>query len=634
MKRKGISIIISLLFLLSFTLNVFGAVRTESTVNREKECIWIAGNQDFYPIEYYDSKTGTYRGVLPDVFSLLSERTGLNFTYIHNNKFSQKELAYNGFVDIVSCYIVNSDESYVTDSTTVFSYLVKNKEIKIGLAFTEQMDEETLECLKREIERISPEEINGFIMSYHETDQNAKFDVRLLLILMALLLIGLLFWSICLIRKEKKKYESLKMTDLETGIGNLAGFEYCFNYTISEYLRQLYYVGYLIIDNDYLRLYFGENNISDAIKYVANVFSQFEREKLYAYRISENGFAIVFQNADKESSEKRIERLLEKLNRFIDSEHRNSQPFFRMVVYNLNKEDKSAESVLYNLRKNCSQLLGTEKTVLYCDAKMMNVAAEEKKITEQISKAFLKKEFKLYLQFIIEKETKQIKSCEALSRWVPDGENVILPGSYLSKIESFGEISRFDYYMFEQVCCQLHKWNQTAFSDLSISCNFTRFTLSDEQFYANIKEISQRYVFDKSKLIIEITEDMIERNANNVKENMNKCKLLGFRIALDDLGSGYTSLVNLCEYPIDIVKIDRDILLRSTKKRGKELFEGIVALAHKLNLKVVCEGVETAEQNEFVCSANCDYIQGFYYSKPIPCEEGEVFIREYYEKNK
>ena len=136
----------------------------------------------------------------------------------------------------------------------------------------------------------------------------------------------------------------------------------------------------------------------------------------------------------------------------------------------------------------------------------------------------------------------------------------------------------------------------------------------------------ESYNFDKSKLAIEITEDAIEKNMESAKKNVRLCKELGFKIHLDDMGNGYTSLANLCDYPIDVVKIDRDILLKAVTKRGKDLFSGIIALAHNLDMTVVCEGVETEEQNTLVSQTSCDYIQGWYYTKALPPEECEAFV--------
>lgn len=238
----------------------------------------------------------------------------------------------------------------------------------------------------------------------------------------------------------------------------------------------------------------------------------------------------------------------------------------------------------------------------------------------------------MHLQFIVDNKTKRIVSGEALSRWEDSSGEVIMPGKYIGVMEKSGLIIKFDYYMFEMVCDKLSKWAKTDFKEITISCNFTRITISEKDFVAKIKDIAERYEFDRSKLIMEITEDAIEKNLDVARDNIIKAKELGFRIALDDIGSGYTSLISLGEYPIDIVKIDREVLLLSEKESGKKLFWGIISLMHNLNLKVVCEGVETEEQNTLVSRSDCDYIQGWYYSKALPIVSAEIFYKEYMKK--
>ena len=256
----------------------------------------------------------------------------------------------------------------------------------------------------------------------------------------------------------------------------------------------------------------------------------------------------------------------------------------------------------------------------------------DKLMLEEIEHALKNDEFKMYLQFIVDSKTKRIASAEALSRWEkPDGE-VIFPVKYISIMEKAGIITKLDYYMFEKVCKKLSEWKDTSFVDFSLSCNFTRNTISEEDFVEKIKDITDRYSFDRNKLIIEITEDSIEKNLDVAIKNIFRVKELGFGIALDDIGCGYTSLVNLCEYPIDIVKVDRKILLKSVGERGKKLFYGIVSLAHYLNLKVVSEGVETEEQNDFVRESDCDFIQGWYYAKGLSEDSAEEFAKEYMSK--
>lgn len=252
-----------------------------------------------------------------------------------------------------------------------------------------------------------------------------------------------------------------------------------------------------------------------------------------------------------------------------------------------------------------------------------------KRSTRNILKAFDNNEFKMYLQFVVDNETKNIVSCEALSRWDSRDKGLVGPREYINKMENLGLISKHDFYMFELACRQLEKWSNTEYKDITVSCNFTRITLSETNFIDKLTKISDTYHFDKTKLAIEITEDSIEKDRKIATQNLRKCKDLGFMIYLDDLGSGYTSLANLCDYPIDVVKIDRDILLRTNTERGKSLFSGIVALAHSLNIRVICEGVENEEQNDLVSHSNCDFIQGWYYSKPLPLDACDSFIKEY-----
>lgn len=262
----------------------------------------------------------------------------------------------------------------------------------------------------------------------------------------------------------------------------------------------------------------------------------------------------------------------------------------------------------------------------------MKSRRNERLLFKKIVNGLKNEEFKMHLQFIVDNKTKKIASCEALSRWEDSAGGVIMPGKYIGLMEKSGIIVKFDYYMFEKVCEKLSKWENTEFSELTISCNITRITISEKNFADKIKEIADKYSFDRSKLIIEITEDSIEKNMGVARENIIKAKVLGFSIALDDIGSGYASLLNLCDYPIDTVKIDRNVLLIAEKEFGRKLFLGIISLIHSLNLKVVCEGVELEGQNDLVSGSECDFIQGWYYSKALSETMSEEFYRDYMKK--
>lgn len=628
--RKYIIKFFLMVMLIACTIHpVFAEVYTTEKTEGLANCVYVAGSPDNYPIEFYDEEKDSYSGIIPDMLRIISERSGIDFVYINGNKTDKTTMGVNMQVEIVSSSVNDSTLPYYKDYLELVSFEKDGKTVKSGLVFTSLSDDTVISKIKTSASGISEDIKSGIYLSY--TTESSKINYLLMFLTLGICLISLIAIVLLIlhIRRIRKEHSADKMTDSETGMGNLQFFKYHFRYTISDVSRSLYYVAYIILDSSYLRSYHGDSSFDDVLKYTASVLTEHTGDREISARITENGFAFVSQATNDDEARKRLEAVMNKLNSFEDMKEKNNKLVFHSAVYHLGSSDRNCEILLFNLRKNCNRIFGTEKQIVYCDTHSMNMIQEEKKITESILKGFENNEFKMYLQFIVDNKTKKIASAEALSRWDSSEKGLLGPGKYIQNMEMAGLISKHDFYMFELVCRQLEKWKDSAFGDIALSCNFTRITLSEENFIDRLKMISNSYDFDKSMLAIEITEDAIEKDRETATQNVMHCKELGFRVYLDDLGSGYTSLANLCDYPIDIVKIDRDILLKTESEKGKDLFTGIIALAHSLNIKVICEGVETEEQNTLVSSSACDFIQGWYYSKALPLEECESFINAY-----
>jgi len=591
----------------------------------DHDVVLVAGLDDFYPVEYFDNKTGSYRGIMPDILSDISDKTGMNFKYISTGGKIRADLASEEKCHLFSAYIMGQNADYAKDSVVAFSYAVEGKPVEVGWAFSSIADKKVIEDFKAAVEVISSEEINGYIIS--ATVSDSKTIHPFFIVLISMLIIALLFFICLKLKKSGAFFVASEATDTETGIGNLTYFESNFRKCLSSLPSEGMYIAYIIIDINQLRFYHGEDMFADTVRYTARVLKSNSRLHEFAARITDNGFAFACRENSEKAAMAYIGNIIDSLNLYTRSEERNSKPVVHCAMCNLNSPESSMEVILFNLRKNCNKIIGTDTDLVFCDDYAMNRAAEEQKIVEDILNGFENEEFKLYMQFIVDNKTKKFVSAEALSRWEKPGDGVLSPAAYIKKMENVGLISTLDYYMFDKACMQLHKWSGSEFENLSVSCNFTRLTISETSFVDRIKEISSKYIFDRSKLIIEITEDVMEKNREMAAENILECKKIGFSVALDDMGSGYTSLRNLCEYPIDIVKIDREILLNAEEQKGKDLLEGIIALAHSLRLRVVCEGVETEEQVSLLNSTECDLIQGWYFSKPVPSEQCEDFIR-------
>lgn len=621
-------IIMLVLAVLAFCAQpVFAEVITTQKTEGYADYVYVAGNPDNYPIEYYDEDSGAFCGIIPDLLGKISNHSGLNFVYINGNKTDKNTMGEHLQVDIVSS--ADGTDAYGKDYLELISYKYDGKTEKSGIVFTALAEDEMIAEIKTAAGEISSEERNGIYLSYTSQKSKTSYVWIISAITFSLLLIALIVVLLFRLKRMRKENAADKMTDIETGMGNLQFFKYHFKYTISDISRSLYYVSYIILDSSYLRSYHGDSSFEDVLKFTASVLSENTGDREISARITENGFAFAFQSPNDEDAEERLKEVISKLNDFENVKEKSNKLVFHGAMYHLAYTDKNCEILLFNLRKNCNKIFGTDKQFVFCDINSMNKVQEEKKITESILNGFDNNEFKMYLQFIVDNKTKKIVSAEALSRWDSREKGFIGPGKYIENMEMAGLISKHDFYMFELACRQLEKWKGTELENISLSCNFTRITLSEENFIDKLSMISNSYSFEKSKIAIEITEDAIEKDRETATSNVIRCKELGFRVYLDDMGSGYTTLANLCDYPIDVVKIDRDILLKTEKEKGKDLFTGIIALAHSLNIKVICEGVETKEQNALVSSSDCDFVQGWYYSKALPLEECESFIERF-----
>lgn len=292
------------------------------------------------------------------------------------------------------------------------------------------------------------------------------------------------------------------------------------------------------------------------------------------------------------------------------------------------------ETVLLNARQGWRFAEQNKQPYAFADDKLIDEEAAKEKLQRRLTKAINNNEFKMYMQFIADAKSGEIKGAEALSRWQNPEDGTLLPSRYIEAMHMSGEIKELDFFIFEQICRKLEKWSKTDKRNLWISCNFTRATICESNFLSRFNETVNKYSFERDKLVIELTEDSLADDKTVVYKNILECKKAGFKIALDDFGSGYSSFSDLCDYPIDIIKIDRHIVAKTATPRGNALLRGITKLAHDLGIKVLCEGVETEKENINSQNADCDYIQGYYYFRVLPQEETDAFFKKYQGRKK
>jgi EAL domain-containing protein (putative c-di-GMP-specific phosphodiesterase class I) len=209
-------------------------------------------------------------------------------------------------------------------------------------------------------------------------------------------------------------------------------------------------------------------------------------------------------------------------------------------------------------------------------------------------------------------------------RWNHPRDGLIYPGQFISVAEESGMIVDLGRWVIEAVCRQLAAWRALGAGDFRVAVNLSAKQLQSETLHDEIEAILKRYEVDGRYLEIEVTETAAMADPALAAKQLTALRALGISIAIDDFGTGYSSLSYLKRLPIDTLKLDRSFVGDiEHDESDAEICSATVALAHNLGLKIVAEGVETAAQHEFLVKLDYDYLQGYFYSKPLPA--GEIF---------
>ena len=252
----------------------------------------------------------------------------------------------------------------------------------------------------------------------------------------------------------------------------------------------------------------------------------------------------------------------------------------------------------------------------------------ESEIENMMEEAIKNKEFEVYYQPQISTKTEKMEGAEALVRWKKDGE-MIAPSEFIPIFEKNYFIIKLDEYVYERVCENIQEIKKEFKEFPKISVNISKESLLEKDFLEKYMKITEQYGISPDDIEIEITERTTVDNHIDMKEILEKLKEKGFYIVIDDFGTGYSSLNMLEMLPIDMIKIDKSFIDRIDEKNQTiNLLEIILLISKKLNLKTVAEGVEKSEQVEYLKKENCDFIQGYFYAKPLGLDTFKNYIKE------
>ncbi|WP_417607380.1 putative bifunctional diguanylate cyclase/phosphodiesterase [Oceanimonas baumannii] len=277
---------------------------------------------------------------------------------------------------------------------------------------------------------------------------------------------------------------------------------------------------------------------------------------------------------------------------------------------------RNADLAMYNAKRaGKNQLSFYNKT-------MQQKALHSMKLEEELRQALHHQEFFLMFQPIISLSNGSNVKFEALLRWQHSGRGVLNPGSFIETAELTGLIVPIGYWVIEAACEFIRQQLQSSTNVRPVAVNLSICQLRERAFAGKVESILTRLQIPPHLLELEITESMLMENVELAMSLIQRLKQLGIRMSIDDFGTGYSSLSQLRQLPFNSLKIDRSFVMDlETSLVDQQMVEAITAMVHKLNLKVVAEGIETKQQMLFLKKTGCDYGQGFLFARPLPASE-------------
>lgn len=266
--------------------------------------------------------------------------------------------------------------------------------------------------------------------------------------------------------------------------------------------------------------------------------------------------------------------------------------------------------------------------IVFYDGELSRQIKERRQIESHMMEALENNEFKVFYQPKVGIADGRVIGAEALVRWIRQDGEIISPGKFVPIFEENGFITDMDFAIYRNAISDISRWLKMGVSVPLISLNVSRFHLNEDNFPERLNGLVDKYGVPHKYIELEITESLLTENLDRLVDTVTQLKEMGFRISIDDFGSGYSSLNLITQLPFDTLKIDGAFFLKNDlTDKNKKVITSIVTLAKSLNLETVSEGVETQTQVDFLKELGCDMIQGYFYYKPMPSAEFEKLLK-------
>lgn len=360
---------------------------------------------------------------------------------------------------------------------------------------------------------------------------------------------------------------------------------------------------------------------NDILKATWDIISSDLRYGELAAHIRADQYVMLLKASTRELLVERIQEFSHKIIALSDNFNTiHLSPYFGIYEITSTEEPEASHTCAIQARNSVKRTPG-KNWAFYKDINIEEIE-QAKQIEDAFEGAIANREFEVWYQPKYTADTNIICGAEALVRWRKKDGTLVPPFKFIPLLERNGKIITLDEYVFATVCRQLRHWELEGRQLFPVSINVSRASLYFDHIVERYTKILQKYNIKTEYVPLEITESATVNNSQ-VQELVNRFREAGFPIYLDDFGNGYSSLATLNIMQFDTLKLDKSLVDFVGDSKGEKLLKYVIMLAKSLGMHITAEGVETLSQVNFLNSLQCDELQGYYFSKPLPCSEFE-----------
>lgn len=513
-----------------------------------------------------------------------------------------------------------------------FTYISSiDRPLGLTLGVSNRLPLTVLNIMQKSLVQITPSDINETLFmntARQERDLSIsvilqEFYKELLAVMGGMALLAAFFYAL-LQRHNERRLWRMAYTDSLTGYGNWNKFE-----LDAPAHRTANACAMVVMDIDFFKMvndYFGYAAGSKTLCSMADIIQEELEQGEIAARRGSDIFVLLLRQSEKVELRTRLASLQERIGDMRVSGEMDRHLLHTVCGVAFDEPNLSLHSLFDRANHARKSLKPAHKNACaFFDSTMNARVLEELELEQRMEQALHDGEFQVYLQPKFDLTTETIMGAEALIRWNIPGRGMVGPNKFIPLFEKNGFILKLDMYVLEEVCRLLRSWMDQGRTPVPVAVNISRVHLHTADFVSNTYTIVHRHGVSPHLVELELTETAFFSNTAILLDVTRELRSLGFTLALDDFGSGYSSLNMLKNLPVHVLKLDGGFFdMGDEQERGWRIVESVISMAQSLHMKVVSEGVETLEQVTLLRQVGCDYVQGYYYSRPLPIQQFET----------